>query len=73
MFNVKYIKENSMLKEIMVYLIIMSLVVFIGSVIGYITLGNTTRFYTRQVLDEIEEYKNKKGTTDNDDSFFNCD
>lgn len=62
-----------MLSEIMVYIIIMVLVIFIGGVIGYITLGKATRFYTRQVLDEIEEYKNKKGSTDNDDSFFNHD
>lgn len=62
-----------MLSEIMVYIIIMVLVIFIGGVIGYITLGKATRFYTRQVLDEIEEYKNKKGSADNDDSFFNHD
>lgn len=62
-----------MLNEIAIYIIILGLVIFIGGVIGYITLGKATRFYTRQVLDEIEEYKNKKGTTDNDDSFFNCD
>lgn len=62
-----------MLSEIMVYIIIMVLVIFIGGVIGYITLGKATRFYTRQVLDEIEEYKHKKGETENDDSFFNHD
>lgn len=62
-----------MLSEIMVYIIIMVLVIFIGGVIGYITLGKATRFYTRQVLDEIEEYKNKKGSADNDISFFNHD
>lgn len=62
-----------MLNEIAIYIIILGLVIFIGGVIGYITLGKATRFYTRQVLDEIEEYKNKKGTIENDDSFFNCD
>lgn len=62
-----------MLTEIMIYIIIMVLVIYIGSVIGYITLGKATRFYTRQVLDEIEEYKNKKGCADNDDTFFNHD
>lgn len=73
MFHVKHRKEKIMLIEIMVYIIIMILVIFIGGVIGYITLGKETRFRTRQVLDEIEEYKNKKGAKDNDDSFFNCD
>lgn len=62
-----------MLNEIAIYIIILVLVVFVGGVLGYITLGKATRFYTRQVLDEIEEYKNKKGSMDNDDTFFNCD
>lgn len=62
-----------MLAEITAYIIIMVLVIFVGSVIGYITLGKATRFYTRQVLDEIEEYKQKKGDTENVDSFFNND
>ena len=62
-----------MLTEIIVYVIIMVFVVFIGGVIGYITLGKATRFYTRQVLDEIEDDKQKKGRIDNDDTFFNHD
>lgn len=62
-----------MLNEIAIYIIILGLVIFVGGVIGYITLGKTTRFYTRQVLDEIEVYKNKKGCEDNDDTFFNHD
>lgn len=62
-----------MLAEIAAYIIIMILVIFVCSVIGYITLGKETRFYTRQVLDEIEEYKQKKGDTENVDSFFNND
>ena len=63
-----------MLAEIMMYLIIMGLVIFIGGVIGYITLGKATRFYTRQVLDEIEDYNQKKGEDYNDDdTFFNND
>lgn len=73
MFHVKHRKEKAMLTEIMVYIIIMGLVIFIGGVIGYLTLGKATRFYTRQVLDEIEDYKQKKGTTENDDTFFNHD
>ena len=73
MFHVKHRKEKNMLNEIAIYIIILGLVICIGGVIGYLTLGKETRFYTRQVLDEIEEYKNKKGKTDNDDSFFNCD
>lgn len=73
MLHVKHRKEKNMLSEIMVYLIIMGLVIFVGGVIGYITLGKATRFYTRQVLDEIEYYKQKKGETENDDTFFNCD
>lgn len=62
-----------MLNEIAMYIIILGLAIFVGGVIGYITLGKATRFYTRQVLDEIEDYKHKKGDTENDDSFFNCD
>lgn len=62
-----------MLVEIMVYIIIMGLFIFIGGVIGYITIGKSTRFYTRQVLDEIEYYKQKKGDIENDDTFFNND
>lgn len=68
----KHRREKNMLSEIMAYIIIMVLVIFVGGVIGYITLGKTTRFYTRQVLDEIEEYKNKKGNVNND-TFFNHD
>lgn len=73
MFHVKHRKEKNMLNEIAIYIIILGLVVFIGGVIGYITLGKATRFYTRQVLDEIEEYKNNKRGEDNDDTFFNHD
>lgn len=73
MFHVKHRKEKNMLSEIMVYLIIMILVIFVGCVIGYITLGKATRFYTRQILDEIDEYKKQKGSTENDDTFFNND
>ena len=62
-----------MLTEIMVYVIIMILVIFIGGVIGYLTLGKVTRFYTRQVLDEIENYKHRKENEDHYDTFFNCD
>ena len=62
-----------MLSEIIGYIIIMVLVIFVGCVIGYITLGKATRFYARQVLDEIEEYKNNKRGEDNDDTFFNHD
>lgn len=62
-----------MLSEIIMYIIILVLVIFVGGVIGYLTLGKATRFYTRQVLDEIEEYKQRKGGTDNDDTFFNHD
>ena len=62
-----------MLNEIAIYIIILGLVILVGGVIGYITLGKTTRFYTRQVLDEIEDYKQKKGDIDNDDTFFNHD
>ena len=62
-----------MLNEIAIYIIILGMVIFIGGVIGYITLGKETRFYTRQVLDEIEDYKQKKGVIDNDDTFFNHD
>lgn len=62
-----------MLSEIIMYIIILVLVIFVGSVIGYLTLGKATRFFTRQVLDEIEEYKQRKGDTDKDDSFFNHD
>lgn len=62
-----------MLAEITAYIIIMILVIFVGGVIGYITLGKATRFYTRQVLDEIEDYKQKKGEEYNDDTFFNHD
>lgn len=73
MFHVKHRKEKNMLTEIMMYLIIMGLAIFIGGVIGYITLGKATRFYTRQVLDEIECYKQKKGEEYKDDTFFNND
>lgn len=63
-----------MLSEIMCYLVIMGLVVFVGCVIGYITLGKATRFYTRQILEEIDDYKkNKKGSLNDEDSFFNHD
>lgn len=62
-----------MLAEIVIYIIILGLVIFVGGVIGYITLGKETRFHTRQVLDEIEEYKNNKGSVENDDTFFNHD
>lgn len=62
-----------MLNEIAIYIIILGLVIFVAGVIGYITLGKETRFHTRQVLDEIEEYKYRKENEDNDDSFFNCD
>lgn len=62
-----------MLAEITGYLIIMIFLIFVGGVIGYLTLGKATRFYTRQVLDEIEDYKQKKGEIDNDDTFFNHD
>lgn len=62
-----------MLAEIAAYIIIMILVIFVGSVIGYITLGKATRFYTRQVLDEIEDYNQKKGEEHNDGTFFNHD
>ena len=62
-----------MLNEIASYIIILGLVIFVGGVIGYITLGKATRFYTRQVLEEIEDYKQKKGRIDNDDTFFNHD
>ena len=62
-----------MLNEIAIYIIILGLVIFVGGVIGYITLGKSTRFYTRQVLDEIEGYQQKKGRIDNDDTFFNHD
>lgn len=73
MFHVKHRKEKNMLAEITAYIIIMALVIFVGSVIGYITLGKATRFYTRQVLDEIEDYNQKKGEDYNDDTFFNND
>lgn len=62
-----------MLIEIMVHLIIIGLAVFIGGVIGYITLGKETRFHAHQVLDEIEDYKQGKENEDNNDTFFNCD
>lgn len=62
-----------MLAEIAIYIIILGLVIFIGGVIAYLTLGKATRFYTRQVLDEIEDYKQKKGGINNDDTFFNND
>ena len=62
-----------MLTEIMMYLIIMGLVIFIGGVIGYITLGKATPFYTRPVFDEIEAYTKKKGEERNDGTFFNHD
>lgn len=62
-----------MLSEIMSYLIIFGLVIFVGGVIGYITLGKETRFYIRQVLDEIEDYNQKKGEERNDGTFFNHD
>lgn len=73
MFHVKHRKENNMLAEITVYIIIMGLVIFVGGVIGYITLGKATRFYTRQVLDEIEDYKNRNGGEESNDTFFNHD
>lgn len=73
MFHMKHRKDKIMLTEIMVYLIIIGLAVFIGAVIGYLTLGKATRFYTRQVLDEIEVYKQIKENKDNDDTFFNND
>ena len=62
-----------MLNEIAIYIIILGLVIFVAGIIGHITLGKSTRFYTRQVLDEIEDYKYRKENEDNDDSFFNCD
>lgn len=73
MFHVKHRKDKNMLNEIAIYIIILGLVIFIGGVIGYLTLGNSTRFYTRQVLDEVEEYKNNKRGEDHDDTFFNHD
>ena len=73
MFHVKHRKEKIMLTEIMVYIIILGLVIFIGGVIGYITLGKATRFYTRQVLYEIEDYKQRKENEYNGDTFFNHD
>lgn len=55
----------------LIIIIIGVLILFVCCVIGDITLGKETKFYTGCVLDEIDNHKKREDKED--DTFFNCD
>lgn len=52
----------------LIFIIIGALILLVSCVIGDITLGKETKFYTGCVLDEIDNHKREDKE---DDSFFN--
>ena len=57
----------------LIFIIIGTLILLVSCVIGDITLGKSTKYYTECVLDEMDKHYNIKREVKEDDTFFNHD